>query len=170
MAELLARSCPTLRRCGRVGIARDMLADLAVGLDGDDNDSIRARLHIASALAALGERDRVEPAFVAAHTKLTELRADARLDLVREMALALARTDPSRAIAGVSVLMETFPQISDSFATNTHFCVSVLHFLESCVLALASEDLSLSDWARQFVEQDEHLLHRRIHRDLAIAQ
>jgi hypothetical protein len=42
--------------------------------------------------------------------------------------------------------------------------------MEAVVTVLASEDLVLSEWARRWIEEDEHLLHRRIHRDLAVAR
>lgn len=168
IAELLARGCPTLRRSGHASDAREMLHELAERVTGEELAAVRARLHIASAMAALGDRERVEAAFADGHAQLDGLRADERLELVREMALALGRTNPGQAIAGVAALMELLPQITDSFNTNTHFCLSIVHFMESCVLALASEDLSLGDWARHWVEEDEHLLHRRIHRDLTL--
>ncbi|NVB43741.1 hypothetical protein G6O69_38435 [Pseudenhygromyxa sp. WMMC2535] len=50
---------------------------------------------------------------------------------------------------------------------NSHYCLAVIQLMESVVLSLASEDLTLSEWARRWVEEDEHLLHRRIHRDLS---
>ena len=54
-------------------------------------------------------------------------------------------------------------------STNSHFCLAVIQLMEAVVLSLASEDLALSEWARAWIEEDEHLLHRRIHRDLAKA-
>jgi len=42
----------------------------------------------------------------------------------------------------------------------------VLHFVESLVLGLSSDDLAFGDAGRRFVEDDEHLLRRRLHRDL----
>ena len=61
----------------------------------------------------------------------------------------------------------TVSTTSDSMSTNSHFCLAVIQLMEAVVLSLASEDLALSEWARRWIEEDEHLLHRRIHRDLA---
>jgi hypothetical protein len=52
-------------------------------------------------------------------------------------------------------------------STNSHYCLAVIQLMEAVVSSLANEDLMLSEWARRWVEEDEHLLHRRIHRDLA---
>jgi hypothetical protein len=42
----------------------------------------------------------------------------------------------------------------------------VLHFVESLVLGITSDDLALGEAGRRFVEDDEHLIRRRLFRDL----
>jgi hypothetical protein len=56
--------------------------------------------------------------------------------------------------------------ITDSYGTNSHYCLSVLNFVESLVLGITSDDLALGEAGRRFVEDDEHLIRRRLHRDL----
>ena len=42
----------------------------------------------------------------------------------------------------------------------------MLNFVESLVLGITSDDLALGEAGRRFVEDDEHLIRRRLHRDL----
>ena len=170
-AELLTRCAPALRRSG----LEDRLGRLLVQLEskiGDASDlaHVTARLHLAAGQAVLGKPERVQPAFVAAHALLPELAQSNPGNhqvLLREIAVALSRSTPGQAIAGARALMQRLPDTSDSMSTNSHFCLAVIQLMEAVVLSLASEDLALSEWARRWIEEDEHLLHRRIHRDLA---
>ncbi len=167
-AELLTRCAPLLRRAGHHEALARLLAQLEqrIGSAGDLAHVI-ARLHLAAAQAALGQPDRVQPAFVAAQALLPQLTPGDYQVLLREIAVALSRSSASQAITGARALMQRLPETTDSMSTNSHFCLAVIQLMEAVVLSLASEDLALSEWARRWIEEDEHLLHRRIHRDLA---
>src|SRR6185503_7904301 len=89
-----------------------------------------------------------------------------RLELTRALALAYAQAPLRNALGGIAELADQLRDITDSLGTNSHYCLSVLHFVESLVLGITSDDLALSDAARRFVEDDEHLIRRRVHRDL----
>jgi hypothetical protein len=167
-AELLTRCAPALRRSGFDDRLSRLLAQLEAKIgDASDLDHVTARLHLAAGHAVLGQPERVQPAFMAAHALLPELNPGDHQVLLREIAVALSRSTPGQAIAGARALMQRLPDTTDSMSTNTHFCLAVIQLMEAVVLSLASEDLALSEWARRWIEEDEHLLHRRIHRDLA---
>lgn len=166
VASLLSRCGPVLKRFGQKESVSKILDSLQGSITGDGASVIKNRLRVASARASLGDFDSVKTEFSQAHDALQNLRADERLDVIREMALAVNRTDAPTAISASQSLIQFLPSITDSFNTNTHFCLSVIHFMESCMLTLASEDITISDWARRWIEEDEHLLHRRIHKDL----
>ena len=172
-AELLTRSAAILRRNNFSAELNSLLARLEQQIEPlDELPAVIARLHVAAGFAALGEPSRLQPALNAAHALLPEL-ASAPGDyqiLLRELAVALSRSTPGQAIAGARSLMERLATTTDTMSTNSHFCVSVIQLMEAVVLSLASEDLALSEWARRWLEEDEHLLHRRIHRDLAAGQ
>jgi hypothetical protein len=171
-AELLGRCAPVLRRSNYESEIAALLTKLEERVAGDNGlASVIARVHIAAAFASLGQSGRVHAAFVSALALLPELTAPAdHQALLREISVALSRSSPAQAIAGARVLMEQLANTTDSMSTNSHYCLAVIHLLEAVVTALASEDLVLGDWARRWVEEDEHLLHRRIHRDLAVAR
>jgi hypothetical protein len=71
------------------------------------------------------------------------------------------------ALAGIATLGVYFKDVTDNFGTNSHYCLAVLHFVESLVLAITADDLAIGEAGRRFVEDDEHLIRRRLHRDLA---
>jgi hypothetical protein len=169
-AELLTRCAPILRRSNHELELAGLLTKLEQRVAEDHGLSgVTARLHLAAGFAALGQPGRVQVAFAAAHALLPELAGIPTnyQTLLREIAGALSRSTPGQAIAGARALLERLAGTTDSMSTNTHFCLAVIQLMEAVVLSLASEDLALSDWARHWVEEDEHLLHRRIHRDLA---
>ncbi len=167
-AELLTRCAPALRRSGLEDRVTRLLLQLDAKIgDATDLAHVTARLHLAAGHAVLGQPERVQPAFVAAHAVLADLNPGDHQVLLREIAVALARSTPGQAIAGARALMQRLPDTTDSMSTNSHFCLAVIQLMEAVVLSLASEDLALSEWGRRWIEEDEHLLHRRIHLDLA---
>jgi hypothetical protein len=171
-AELLGRCAPVLRRSNYESELASLLTKLEDRVAGDPGlPSVLARIHIAAAFASLGQPGRVHGAFVSALALLRELTAPAdHQALLREISVALSRSSPGQAIAGARTLMEQLANTTDSMSTNSHYCLAVVHLMEAVVTVLASEDLVLSEWARRWIEEDEHLLHRRIHRDLAVAR
>lgn len=59
--------------------------------------------------------------------------------------------------------------IRNSYTTNTFYSRLHLSIVESVVFALASEDLAFSPAARRWLDDDEYLVRRRIHRDMRAA-
>jgi cellulose synthase operon protein C len=172
-AELLTRCAPVLRRSNQESALSARLTKLEARV-GDNRElpGVIAQLHIAAGFAALGQPGRIQDAFTAAYALLPELAApppklQQLQTLISEIAAALSRSTPGQAIAGARALMQRLGSTSDSLNTTSHFCLSVIQLMEAVVLSLASEDLALSEWARRWVEDDEHLLHRRIHADLS---
>jgi hypothetical protein len=161
-----------LRRAGIGNRLAELVDELAAGLGRDrrseESETALARLQVETARSSLDLDHDVTDAFAAAYGMLDSLKSDSeRLQWIKNLGVALSRTTPEQACAGVRQIFERLPKITDSFNTNSHFCVSVVSFMDSLVLALASEDLCLDTWARHWIEDDEHRLRRRIHRDLS---
>lgn len=165
LAGVLSRCGALLRRTGRTTPALSLLDDLLAS--GGAGEGPVDRLRLAVARRALGEN--VDLAGdVAAATGLLGLRApDARLELVRELASALAHAPIEQAGPGFDALLGLLPEVTDSYATNSHFCLSVVHYVESLVRAVVSDELCLDSTVRRWAEEDEHDLRRRIHEDLS---
>lgn len=131
--------------------AQTRLADLS-------GDAL-AHLELATLLAALGNADELANA---SRRAVTIQRPRDWLAWHRRHALALARISPEHAIEGTREAMKSLARVTDSFQTNTHFCLSVLHFVESMVLGLARAVLAISTQARRIIDADEQLVRQRI--------
>ncbi len=57
-------------------------------------------------------------------------------------------------------------RIRDTRETRSHFSITQLEVIEKGVLSLVSEDFSLSDQARRWLDEDEFIVRSRIHRDV----
>jgi hypothetical protein len=164
--RVLDQSLRALRRIGLRREIAELLADVETALD-TNTANVRARLALAAGLAYLGETARALPILEAARRSLGEsMTLTARLELTRALAQAYAQAPIGDALAAIAELSGQLRDITDSFGTNSHYCLSVLHFVESLVLGIASDDLALGEAGRRFVEDDEHLIRRRLHRDL----
>ncbi len=166
LVRVLDQSLRALRRIGLRREISELLADVEQALESG-LANVHVRLAVAAGLAYLGDTARALPILDGARKSLTEpMTLTQRLDLTRALALAYAQAPIGDALAAIADLSGQFKEISDSFGTNSHYCLSVLHFVESLVLGIASDDLALGEAGRRFVEDDEHLIRRRLHRDL----
>jgi hypothetical protein len=165
--RVLQHSLRALRRIGLRREIAELLAEAEHALTAAGPDALHARLALAAGLAFLGDAPRALPIFDQAHAMLgANLLPAARLELIRALALAYAQAPLGNALDGIGRLAGGLHDITDSLATNSHYCLSVLHFVESLVLGITSDDLALGEIGRRFVEDDEHLIRRRLHRDL----
>lgn len=165
LPRVLDRSLRALRR---VGLRTEMIELLQVVEHGfSDKTPLAARLAVAGGLGHLGQTDRALALMDQGRARLDQLEdPEQRLALTRALARAYAQAPLERALEGIAELASQLRHVSDSFATNTHFCLSVLHFVESLVTGITSDDLALGEAGRRFVEDDEYLVRKRLHRDL----
>jgi cellulose synthase operon protein C len=168
IAPLASGMLRTLRRFGLRDEAGRLLAALQAAAKGRATVHLVARLHTAAGLAYLGEVERARPVFEEALAALQgELPMPERLQLTRALSRALGAAPVGYAIGGLDQVLKKLDVVTDSFNTNTHVCLSVLDFMEALVLGYASEDLAVDHLARRFLDDDEYLVRRRIHRDLS---
>lgn len=163
-ALALSRLSGTLRRANQTRQVLEMLGTQYEALAGNEVGPVTARLQLATAMTTLGDASRLDTATAVGLELLgsAALIPAARLGLTRQLMLALGRGSPEQAIAGVRALLKGLKTITDSFNTNSHFCLSVLAFVESLVLGLARPDVLGSERARRFVDNDEHRLRQRL--------
>ncbi|HSK04890.1 MAG TPA: acyl carrier protein, partial [Kofleriaceae bacterium] len=181
LARVLDHSLRALRRIGLRHEIAELLADaehaLATGapphLATEDqrrdyeHQRRLARLALAGGIAFLGDIARALPILDQACKALGEqMTPPHRLDRIRALAGAYAQAPLGHALGGIAELSGQLRDITDSYGTNSHYCLSVLHFVESLVTGITSDDLALGEAGRRFVEDDEHLIRRRLHRDL----
>jgi tetratricopeptide (TPR) repeat protein len=166
LSQVLSGTVRALRRVGLRDEAIALLESCAALARGDALPNVVAAVQVAGGLAAIGREDEARPTFERALTRLaTEMSVPDRLVLTRAVARGVATCEQSFALGVLRRLETQLPKISDSFNTNSHFCLSVVAFVEALVVGYASDDLALGDAARRFFDEDEHLVRRRIHRE-----
>jgi hypothetical protein len=171
LERVLDQSLRALRRIGLRQEIADLLAEAEKARPAAAGpEALRSRLALASGLAYLGDAERAMPIYDQARQALnTGMTPTHKLELTRSLAMAYSQAPLANALGGITELAGLLPTITDSFGTNSHYCLSVLHFVESLVLGIASDDLALGEAGRRFVEDDEHLIRRRLHRDLEVS-
>lgn len=158
----------SLRALRRIGLRKEILELLAEVERAVPATRLRTRIVLAAGMALLGDFTRTAPTFEQAHRAL---RGETHwwpepVGLARALATAYSQTPLPIALDGIAKLAGQLRYITDSLGTNSHYCLSVLHFVESLVLGITSDDLVLGETGRRFVEDDEHLIRRRLLRDL----
>ena len=131
--------------------------------------ALEARLHLAAGLAYLGHLEQAAPIIDSAQKVLekTSFRVpDHTLRLTRALTRALGQCPQEQALAGLHKLAGVLSKVTDLYNTNTHFCLSVIAFMECLVLGYARSDLALGEFGRRFLDEDEYLVRRRIHREI----
>ncbi len=82
---------------------------------------------------------------------------------------ALGQVPLERAVLRLEELFRKVERVQDAYTTNTHYALSRLDLVEAAVLALAGQDVGLDPAGRRWLDEDEFLVRRRIHRDLRAA-
>lgn len=168
IAPLVGGMLRTLRRVGLKDEASRLLVAVQGAAKGKSTPHLIARLHAAAGLSYLGELERTKGVFEEALAALAgDMPTPERLSLTRATARSLGAAPIAYAVAGLDALQNKLTIVTDSFNTNTHVCLSVVDFMEALVLGYASEDLAIGQSARRWLDDDEYLVRRRIHRDLS---
>lgn len=98
-----------------------------------------------------------------------ELAAVPQKKLVCAYAAALGQAPVDEAMPRFTELFKKLKGIQDSFTTNTHFSLSHLDLIEAVLLAMVSDDFTMNEAGRRWLDDDEFLIRRRIHRDVRAA-
>ena len=90
-----------------------------------------------------------------------------RTALARAYAVSLGQAPVEVAQKRLEELFEKLEGIRDTFTTNdTLQPAAQLHVVEAVVLAVVSDDFTLGTAVRRWLDDDEYLVRRRIHRDM----
>lgn len=173
LGATLVAGVRSLRRVGLRDEATELLQRASAVLKGEDTKTLIARLGLAGGLAYLGQTAQAQPIIDDALTRLARgesvLVLGDRLKLTRFTARALGHLPTDLALSGLLRLARQLPWVTDHFNTNTHFCLSLVDFADALVLGHVGDDLTLNEATRRFLEEDEYLVRRRVHRDVASA-
>ena len=174
----LAAGVRTLRRVGLRDEAAELLQRASRVLRGEDADTLLGRLSLAAGFAYLGAMRQAQPIFDEALSRLSKETdpIKQRMALTRAATHALGHAPTEIALPGLLRLSAQLPWITDMFSTNSHsldgnkthrpgFCLSLIEFSDALVLGHVGDDLTLNEVTRRFLEEDETLVRRRVHKD-----
>ncbi len=166
---MLVSGVRTLRRVGLRDEAAELLSRASTVLKGEDVGTLQARLGLASGFMYLGAFSAAQPIVDEAQVRLgreSGLNPLERQRLSRATTQALSHASTELALPGLLRVAQQLPWITDSYNTNTHFCLSLVDFADALVLGHVGDDLTLNETTRRFLDEDEYLVRRRVHRDV----
>jgi cellulose synthase operon protein C len=169
IGTMLTSGVRNLRRVGLRDEAEELLVKATLILKGDDAKTLQAKLGLASGFAYLGNTVQAQPIIdeaIARITKESGLVGTDRMRLSRSTALALSHAPIDIALPGLLRLLPQLPFSTDSFNTNSHFCLTLVDLADALVLGHVGEDLTLSESTRGFLDEDEFAVRRKIHKDV----
>ena len=130
--------------------------------------TLRALLHVAGGWYYFNRGDHAEPVMQAARTLLLQKGLEPKektpLAVVYAQTLGQAPQDVAK-----TRLMELFTKAEgfrDGYTTAKYYSRFQLEVVEAVVLAVVSDDFTMGAQARRWLDDDEFLVRRRIHRDL----
>jgi hypothetical protein len=170
MAALVLRS-----RSGEAAAAATSLLELTVVRRGPQAISwartLRLLLHIAAGWYDFGQDDQARHILDQARSLLFEgdLPPVEQTRLACGTIAALGHAPLEAALLGLEEIFHRLERVHDSYTTNSHYSASRLDVIEAVVLALVSDDLLFDRSGRRWLDDDEYLVRRRIHRDVRAA-
>jgi hypothetical protein len=142
----------------------------------DPARTARLLLTVAGGWFYFGQHEQAQPVAAAARQQLfqNEMSAVQRSALACAYVAAVAQAPLATALPLIQELFGKHPQTQqlnllrmvDPLFTSTHFSLAQLDLVEATVLTLVSDEFVLSPETRQWLEEDEFLVRRRIHRDV----
>jgi hypothetical protein len=142
----------------------------------DPARTARLLLTVAGGWFYFGQHDEAQPVAQQARQQLfqSEMSAMQRSALACAYVAAVAQAPLAMALPLIHELFAKDPKTQqpnlarmvDPLFTSTHFSLAQLDVVEAAVLTLVSDEFTLSPEAKQWLEEDEFLVRRRIHRDV----
>lgn len=169
VGQMLVAGVRSLRRVGLREEAGELLSRASTVLKGEDTKTLEARLGLASGFAYLGAFPQAQPIVDEVLARLgreSGLNISDRMKLTRAAARAMSHASTDVALAGLLRLAGQLPFTTDSFNTNSHFSLSMVDLADALVLGHVGDDLTLNETTRRFLDEDEYLVRRRVHRDV----
>lgn len=100
------------------------------------------------------------------HLLSKKLTVEQRLSLTQAMVTACRCLDSKSTWLKLNLLAQQLTIISDSYSSNSHYCLSVVRFIEILVRGLLNDNLFAGKAIRQWLAHDELLVRERIQSDL----
>lgn len=133
--------------------------------------ALRALLQVAAGWYFFGREQQADQVIGVARGVLlgNTLAQREQTQLASAYARAVGQAPVELAQKRLEELFKQLKGIKDTYTTTSHFSVSQLDVIESVVLAVVSDDFTMGTQARRWLDDDEFLVRRRIHRDVRTA-
>jgi hypothetical protein len=95
-----------------------------------------------------------------------ELRGQEQTNLACAYVSCLGQAPLELAQPGIEEVFARLERVNDAFTTNSHYSASQLRVVEAVVLAVVTEEFAVGTTARHWLDDDEFLVRRRLHRDM----
>jgi hypothetical protein len=142
--------------------------------------ALRAMLYVAGAWYYFGDDGQAETVLRAARAvllaplpkskdkevALVARELSHRINLARAYASALSQAPVELAQKSFEELFEKLEGIRDTWTTHPYYMLSQLLVIEAVVLAVVSDDFTVGAAVRRWLDDDEYLVRRRIHREV----
>src|SRR5262249_23337265 len=137
----------------------------------DWSKTLTLLLHVAAGWFYFGQDNRARHILNEARDLLFEgdLPHQDQTPLACAYARTLGQAPVEFALNRLTELVRKVERVQDTYHTNSHFSLSRLRLVEAVVLALVSDDFTLDKAARRWLDEDEYLVRRRVHRDVRVA-
>ena len=87
-------------------------------------------------------------------------------DLACTYVATLGQAPVELALHAIDELLEKLERVFDNYLTHSHYSLAKLRVVEAIVLAVATEGFAMGQATRRWLEDDEYLVRKRIHRDV----
>jgi cellulose synthase operon protein C len=130
--------------------------------------SLRALLHVASGWFYFGQDRHAESVLQAVRSLLfrENLGYREKTALACVYAITIGQAQVEVAQKRLEEIFQKLNGIRDGYTTKDYYSLTQLNVIEAVVLAVASDDFTLGTHARRWLDDDEFIVRRRIHRDM----
>jgi hypothetical protein len=134
----------------------------------ENTAALRALLHVAAGWYYFGRDSHAEPILQAARGLLLQgtLEKGEQTKLAVSYAEAVGQAPVEVAQRRMEEIFREVKGVRDGYSTAGHYSRAQLDVVEAVVLAVVSDDFTLGSQARRWLDDDEFLVRRRLHRDL----
>lgn len=181
MEAVLSQSFRGLRRMGM----RDEISDLLSALGtlvhyfekdaakrtsntGTTEEPLLVLMQVAAGWLYFGREENAWPILDRVRTMLfkDDVKAARRTNLAVGYIRTLGQAQVEFALPRLTELFENLDGISGGYTTNSHYGLPQIDIVEATMLAMVSDDFTHDKDSRRWMDDDEYLVRRRIHRDV----
>jgi cellulose synthase operon protein C len=136
-------------------------------------ETVRTLLHLAGGWLYFGEVEKSLPFLDEAKSVLFDegdliknKKFQEYAKLARTYGTVLGQGPVDMALTRIEELFRKMAKLPNTYTTASHYSRFHLNIVEDVVRAIVSEDFALGPTARRWLDDDEYLVRRRIHRDM----